>query len=70
MVENGLRQFSLKNNTKQKSKKKKYIRKKIHKNKNGIRNFFWFTIVQYDKTYTHTKMRPRMLLTSILLAKK
>ena len=40
-------------------KTKKYIRNsknnEIHKNKNGIHNFFWFTIVEYGKTNTHTK---------------
>ena len=38
-------------------KTKKYIRKKKKKkihNKNGIRNFLWFTIVEYGKTNTHT----------------
>ena len=51
--------FIEKNNTKQKSKNKeihkKFQKNKIHKNKNGIRNFLWFTIVEYGKTNTHTK---------------
>ena len=38
-------------------------------NKNGIRNFLWFTIVEYGKTNT-PKIRPKMLLIRILWAKK
>ena len=52
--------FIEKNKYKTKVKKtKKYIRNsknnKIQKNKNGIHNFLWFTIVEYGKTNTHTK---------------
>ena len=66
--------FHWKKQYKAKVKKKKKLHKKLknnklHKNNSGIRNFVWFAIVECGKTNTQ-KIRPKMLLISILYAKK